>query len=103
MAAASSPVRVSFLGQSHTARPGSAWAFYVQVRQSNHPWQGVARVDVQTPKGKIVDDVGRYPVRGSLLLGYLWNPKDHGLFIFRVVLMQNGRSVGQVAYPVRVT
>ena len=102
LATAGSGLQVSFLGQSHHARAGSAWAFYLQVRQNNRPWSGIVTVDVQTPKGKVVDDVGRYPISGSLLAGYLWNPKDHGLLIFRIVVTQNGRTIGQATYPVRV-
>ena len=101
LATAGSGLKVSFLGQPQP-RAGSAWAFYLQVRKNNRPWKGTATIDVQTPKGRVIDRVGRYPINGSLLAGYLWNPKDHGLLIFKIVLTQNGRTVAQTTYPVRV-
>lgn len=101
-AKASSGFKLSFLGQSHTAQPGSAWGYYIRAWENGRPWQGIVKVDVQTPKGKIIDDVGRYPFKGSLLDGYLWNHADRGLLLFKVVFTQDGRTVGQATYPVRV-
>lgn len=103
VATAGTGFKVTFQGQSRSAKAGSAWAFYIQAWQNNRPWQGTATVDMQTRKGRIVDDVGRYPFNGNLLLGYQWNQKDRGLLILKVVYSQNGRTVGQTSYPVSVT
>lgn len=101
-AAAGKGFKANFQGQSHHARPGTAWAFYIRVSQNGKPWQGAVTLDVQTTKGKIVDHVGRYGVDGSLLLGYLWNTRDRGSLIFKAVFTRNGRNVGQTTYPVTV-
>jgi len=94
--------KVTFLGQSHTARPGTAWAFYIRATENGRPWQGALRLAVQTPAGKTVDDVGRYAFNGSLLQGYLWNPHDRGHYVFRAVFTQGGRTVGQTSYRVEL-
>jgi len=102
-ASASSGVRVSFLGQSHSAPAGSAWAYYVRAQQDGRPWRGTLIVEVQTPKGRVVDHVGRFPFTGSWLAAYLWNPNDRGLFDFKVTFSQNSKTVASALYPVRLT
>jgi hypothetical protein len=93
---------VSFQGQSHAARPGTAWAFYIRATQGGRPWKGAVTLTVQTAKGKTVDDVGRFAFNGTLLQGYLWNTRDHGAFVFRATFTAGGRTVGQTVYPIKL-
>jgi hypothetical protein len=102
-AVGSSGFKFTFQGQSHHVQPGSAWAFLIQASQNGRSWQGVVTLAVQTAKGKTVDNVGRFPVNGTLLQGYLWNPHDHGSFVFKATFRQGGRVVGQTAYAVTLT
>ncbi len=102
-AASASSVRVSFLAQARTAPAGSAWAYYVRAQQNGKPLQAKMLVDVETPKGVVVDRVGRFAFSGSWLAAYQWNPKDHGVFVFKVSFSQHGKNVASIAYRVRIT
>jgi len=100
---AGSSVHIDMLGQSHAAKAGSAWAYYVRARQDGRPWRGIITLNVQTGAGKVVDHVGRYAFTGSLLAAYVWNLKDRGWFDFRVTFAENGKTVASASYPVRIT
>lgn len=98
-----SGLRIRFLGQGQTVPAGSAWAYYLQVSQNGKPWKGTIAVEVQTRAGKTIDRVGQFPFTGSRLAGYLWSSEDKGqLLTFKISLVQNGKTVGSVSYPVYV-
>ncbi len=102
-AASASPVHVSFLGQSHSAQAGSAWAYYVRAQQDGKPLQAIMTVQVDTAAGKVVDHVGRFLFTGSWLGAYLWNAKDRGSFLFKVSFSQHGKTVAAQSYRLRIT
>jgi len=100
--AATSTLRASLLTQGSPVPPGGAWAYYVRVSHNGKPWQGIAEVAVRRPKGALVDDVGRFPIDGSLLRSYVWNTTDKGLYDFDVTLTQNGKTLKTLATVVHI-
>jgi hypothetical protein len=103
-AAAGTTLKISLIGQSRTIPAGGAWAFYLRAWQNGKPWHGIVSIAVVTPKGKTVDNVGRFAFPGSLLSSYVWNHADRGrLLDFTVTMLQNRKTVGTATYPVRVT
>jgi hypothetical protein len=98
-----SGLHVSFRGESHTVTAGNAWAYLLQVSRNGRPWRGTVVVTVETRSGEVVDRVGQFAFSGSRLAGYLWASADAGKqLVFHVQLLQAGRSVGSVSYPVYV-
>jgi hypothetical protein len=75
----------------------------VRVSQHGRPWRGTIVVEVRTRAGKTIDRVGKFPFAGSRLAGYLWSSEDKGQILdFKIFLVQNGKTVGTVTYPVYV-
>jgi hypothetical protein len=96
-------VRMTFRTQGRVATAGGPWAYYLAVTRNGKPWSGSASIDVRTPGGDVIDHVGQFPVKGSLLSGYLWATGDAGKkLVFHLTLQENGRQVGTVAYEVFV-
>jgi len=101
-ALAASSLRVSLQTQGHTVPPGGAWAYYLRVSQGNRPWRGTVDISVRRPTGKLVDDVGRFAIDGTLLRSYVWNSADKGTYDFTVTVTQGGKTLRTITYPVLV-
>ncbi len=98
-----SGLKVSFLAQGHTVVGGSAWGYYLRVRQHGKPWNGAISIEVRDGKGKVIDGVGRYYFNGTWIAGYLWSTEDEGrLLHFTITLLANGKPIGSVDYGVAV-
>jgi hypothetical protein len=98
-----SGVQIHFLAEGQTVTAGSAWAYYLRVTKRGKPWRGTVSVEVTTRAGATVDRVGQFPFAGSRLAGYLWASEDKGLLLrFTIRLVENGRTVGSITYPVYV-
>ena len=103
-AAASSGLRVSLLGQTHTPPAGSAWAYYLRVKDPNgRPWQGTILIEVVTTKGKHVDGVGQFGFNGSTLRANVWSLADRGQTLdFRIRFLAGTKVVDTTTYRVAV-
>jgi len=103
-ASASSGLRTSLLGQTHAPLAGSPWAYYLRAWDTNgKPWQGVILIQVVTPKGKKIDGIGQFAIKGSWLKAYIWRRADRGLTLdLRIQFLAGTKVVDTTSYRVNV-
>jgi hypothetical protein len=103
-ASASSGIRISLLGQSHTPLAGSPWAYYIRAWGTDgRPFQGAILLEVVTPKGKRIDGIGQFAFTGTWLRAYIWRRPDKGQTLdLRVSLVSGTKVVAKTTYRVNV-
>jgi hypothetical protein len=103
-APAASSLRISLIGQTHTPRAGSPWAYYLRAWGSDgKPWMGAIEIQVLTPKGKKIDGVGQFAFTGSWLRAYIWRRFDRGQTLdLRIRFIEGTTVVATTSYRVSV-
>jgi hypothetical protein len=103
-APAAGGLRISLLGQTHTPRAGSPWAYYLRVwGPDGKPWLGAIEIQVLTPKGKKIDGVGQFAFTGSWLRAYIWRRFDKGQTLdLRIRFIEGTKVVATTSYRVSV-
>jgi hypothetical protein len=101
---ASSGLRTSLIGQTHTPLAGSPWAYYLRAwGPDGKPWHGAIVIEVVTTAGKKLDGVGQFAFTGSWLRAYIWRRPDKGQTLdLRITFLEGTRNVDTTSYRVSV-
>jgi len=101
---ASSGLRTSLHGQTHTPRAGSPWAYYLRAwGPDGKPWHGAIVIEVVTAKGKRVDGVGTFAFDGSWLRAYIWRRPERGQTLdLRIRFLEGTKAIKTTSYRVFV-